>query len=328
MTHSDSRYERLDEIERLLVRHPDGLTTTELARTLNVDPDTIRRDFLFLEDRGTAIYKEGRRHVLDHRRLHHAVKLTRDEALALYLAARLLSRHSDEHNPHVVRALEKLADALRTTSPFIAQHIDRAAAGVRSRTTRPAYVEALEALTRGWAEQRKVRLHYRNADGRVSERTFAPYFIEPSGIGYACYVIGWDDLKGKLRTLKIERITEAQLTEEGFDIPSDFDPQQLLANAWGVIWRDEGTTEVVLYFSSNGARRVKESVWHPSQRIEELPDGGCRFTVQVGGLLEIKPWIRQWGADVVVVEPEELRQELIAEVVRMARAYGLEKMDS
>ena len=50
-----------------------------------------------------------------------------DEALALYLAARLLLRHSDEHNPHVVKALEKLADALSAKSPRMAGHIVRAA---------------------------------------------------------------------------------------------------------------------------------------------------------------------------------------------------------
>src|SRR5205085_2867433 len=77
-----------------------------------VDPDTIRRDLLLIEGRNTGLVKQGRRYLLDHRRSIHSVKLSNDEALALYLAARLLSRHSDEHNPHVVKALEKLADAL------------------------------------------------------------------------------------------------------------------------------------------------------------------------------------------------------------------------
>src|SRR5215510_2062769 len=147
MTRSDTRYERLDEIERKLARQPDGLTTGELAREFDVDPDTILRDINLLEMRGTGLIKQGRRYILDHRRSLHSVKLSNHEALALYLAARLLSRHSDEHNPHVVKALEKLADALRAKSPLIAQHVDLAANAVRARLIRPAYVEALEALT-------------------------------------------------------------------------------------------------------------------------------------------------------------------------------------
>jgi predicted DNA-binding transcriptional regulator YafY len=324
MTRTDTRYERLDDIERKLARRPEGWTTGDLAREFGVDADTIRRDLLLIEGRGTGLIKQGRRYTLDHRRSFHSVLLNNDEALALYLAARLLSRHSDEHNPHVVKALEKLADALGAKSPLMAGHIARAADAVRTRRVRREYVEALEVLTQGWAEGRKVRLRYRSySKDETTERTFAPYFIEPSGIGYACYVIGYDDLRASLRTLKVERVHTAALTDERFVRPGQFDAQQLLASAWGVIWRDEGEIEVTLRFTPAVVRRLKESVWHHSQRLEDVPDGSCLFTVRVGSTLEMKPWIRQWGADVEVVSPPELRQELVAEVRAMARAYGL-----
>jgi proteasome accessory factor B len=322
MTRTESRYQRLDEIERKLARRPEGWTTGELAREFGVDADTIRRDLDELDRMGAGTYKIGRRFILDHRRSFHTVKLNNDEVLALYLAARLLSRHSDEHNPHVVEALEKLADALEIKSPLMAAHVAQAAAAVRARRIRPVYVEALEALTQGWAESKKVWLRYRNAKDEVSERTFSPYFIEPSGIGYACHVIGWDDLKNRVITIKIERIAEARVTDERF-ANTTFDPQQVLLNAWGVIWRDEGSIEVSLRFSPAVARRLKESTWHHSQRIEDLPDGSCVFTVQVGSTLEMKPWIRGWGRDVVVLGPAELRAEIAAEVRDMARNYGL-----
>jgi CRISPR-associated endonuclease/helicase Cas3 len=35
------------------------------------------------------------------------------------------------------------------------------------------------------------------------------------------------------------------------------------------------------------------------------------------------PWIRGWGADVEVSEPEWLRESLMGEVRAMARQYGL-----
>ncbi|HWQ11345.1 MAG TPA: WYL domain-containing protein [Roseiflexaceae bacterium] len=324
MPATESRYERLDAIERRLAQRPEGWTTGELARELGVDPSTIFRDLTLLESRGTGLIQQGRRYILDHRRSLHAVKLTSNEVLALYLAARLLSRHSDEHNPHVVKALEKLADSLSIRSPLMARHIAQAAAAVQERRTRREYVTALEALTQGWAERRKVRLRYRSyTKDETTERTFAPYFIEPSGIGYACYVIGHDDLRGTVRTLKVERIHEAQLTDERYVVPDDFDPQRLLASAWGVVWRAEGEIEVTLRFAPSVVRRVKESVWHHSQRIEDLPDGACLFTVRVGSTLELKPWVRQWGSAVSVIGPPEFRDEIAAEVREMARLYGV-----
>lgn len=324
MTKSETRYERLDAIERWLARRPEGWTTGELARELGVDPDTIRRDLALLDARGTGLIQKGRRYLLDHRRTVHAVKLTMHEALALYLAARLLTRHSDEHNPHVVTALDKLADGLLTKSPLLARHIAQAATAVGAQRPRPGYIAVLETLTQGWVEQRKVRLSYQAySTAATTERTFAPYFIEPSGIGYACYVIGRDELRAALRTLKVERIASAQLTDERFAVPPDFDPQQRLASAWGVIWSDDGDVTVTLRFAPVVVRRVKESVWHHSQRLEDLPDGSCLYTVQVGSTLEFKPWVRQWGAAVEVLSPPAFRAEMIAEVQAMAGVYDL-----
>lgn len=325
MTRSETRYERLDDIERKLARRPDGWTTAELAREFHVDADTVLRDMALLQARGTGLIKQGRRYLLDHRRSLHAVKLTNSEVLALYLAARLLSRHSDEHNPHVVKALEKLADALDAKSPMMAQHVAQAATAVQARRIRREYVEALEILTQGWAEGRMVILRYRSySKDETTERIFAPYFIEPSSIGYACYVIGFDGLRQALRTLKVERIHEARLTEERFQVPSSFDPQKLFASAWGVIWRDEGEIEVTLRFAPSVIRRLKESVWHPSQRIEDLPDGACLFTVRIASTMEFRPWVRQWGSAVTVISPLEFRDEIATEVRDMARNYELE----
>lgn len=327
MTKFNTRYERLDAIEGRLAQSTDGCTTGQLATEFEVDPDTIRRDLYELEGRGTGLIKEGRRYMLDHRRQLHSVKLNRNEVLALYLASRLLSRYSDEHNPHITGALNKLADALRTKSPFIARHVAQAAASVQNKQSRPEYIAALEVLTQGWAEGRKVRLRYSSSQGETTERLFAPYFIEPSSIGLSCYVIGYDELRAQLRTFKVERVQQADLTEERFSIPSNFNPQSLLNSSWGIVWRDEGEIEVVLHFKPQVVRRVKESIWHHSQRIEDLQDGSCLFTVTVGSTLELKPWVRQWGSAVTVIRPLEFRQEIAAEVEEMAHAYALSSPD-
>lgn len=320
----EHRYERLDAIERHLAQHPTGLTTGELAALLDVSPDTIRRDLGFLEGRGTGLVKEGRRYRLDHRRAFYSLKLTSHEMLALYLAARLLSRHSDEHNPHVVTSLERLADALYPRSALMARHIYQAATAVSSGRLRQAYVHALEVLTQGWLEGRKVQVRYRSFDDVVTERTIAIYFMEPSGIGYACYVIGHDDLRNELRTLKVERVLEATLMDEYYTIPDAFDPQRLLASAWGVIWRDTDDIEVVVRFAPAVVRYIKESVWHHTQRIEDLPDGSCLFTVQIGSTIEFKRWLGQWLPSVEVISPPELRDEMIHDLREMMRIYGLE----
>jgi len=323
MNRLESRLERLDALERVLALHMEGLTTGQLARMYGVDPSTIYRDISALERRGTGLIKHGRRWALDHRRALYSVKFSSFEVVALFIAARLLWRYSDERNPHAAKALAKLADAITARSSLVAQHVAATADAIGARPERPEYVEAFEALTRGWIERRKVWLVYRSAGSEASrtERSFCPYLIEPSGIGFSTYAIGLDDLRGAVRTLKLERIERARVTEDRFEMPEGDDLLRELESAWGIVW-GEDTHEVRLRFSRRAARRVKESVWHPSQRIEDVADSGCLFTVRVGSLLEIRPWIRQWGADVEVLGPAALRAEIAAEARALMRVYG------
>lgn len=136
-----------------------------------------------------------------------------------------------------------------------------------------------------------------------------PYLVEMTGIGYSIYVIGHAVREGKkgVITFKLDRIKSAEVLDTTFEIPSGLDIDKLLASSWGIMWGED--TRIKLRFSSRVTRRVKESVWHPSQIVEDLPDGGCVMTLMVGSSLEITPWIRSWGPDVEVLEPKSLRLE-------------------
>jgi predicted DNA-binding transcriptional regulator YafY len=313
-----NRAERLRAIERMLYLAPDGMRVTEIAEACGVNRRTVYRDLDLLSVSGVPVWQEAGRFGIERERYLTTVRLNFNEAVALYMAARLLARHSDEHNPHVVTALDKLATALPEP---ISGHIARTAAYVRERPINDRYIQVLEAITLAWSLQRKVRLWYHSPrSGKVRQRDFSPYFIEPSGIGYACYVIGFDDWSSEMRTFKLERLERAQMLDQAYQIPEDFDPNQYLETSWGIMHGEE-EVEVVLQFSPAVTSRVKESVWHPSQEIDDLKDGGCLFTVRVSEPKEMQPWIRSWGAEVEVLSPPSLRQELAQEATRMAVVY-------
>ena len=108
---------RLMEIEALLRRHPAGLTSRELAESLEVDSSTIRRDLARLSSAGVELRKRGRRYQLSFHQAMRSLRLTPDEVLALYLACRLLSRQQSDRNPHAERVMQKLAEAVRDDAP-------------------------------------------------------------------------------------------------------------------------------------------------------------------------------------------------------------------
>ncbi len=314
-----SRAERLRTIERLLYSAPDGLSAVEIARRTGVGRRTVYRDLELLSQSDVPIWQgEGRFGIIRDRYLT-TVRLNFHEAVALFIAARLLTRLSDENNPHIVSALTKLATALPQP---LSQHIARTAAYIQTQPLDSRYLSVLEGVTAAWAQQRKVRLWYRSPrTGQVRPRTFAPYFVEPSGVGAGCYVIGLDDQSGELRTFKLERLERVEMLSERYDIPADFDPIEHLAPGWGIMAGPE-VQRVVLRFSAEAAPILQERHWHRSQQVTPQPDGGCLFTVEVSQPREMVPWIRSWGAEVEVLEPPELRQALIEEARQLAQRYS------
>jgi predicted DNA-binding transcriptional regulator YafY len=113
---------------------------------------------------------------------------------------------------------------------------------------------------------------------------------------------------------------DLEVLNKRFEIPPVINIGKLLASSWGIFTGD--SISIVLKFSPHVRRRVKESVWHISQLIEDTTDGGCLLSLQVNSALEITPWIRSWGPDVEVIEPIALRDEFIKWAGQLNNIYN------
>ncbi len=325
MEKSASKAARLEQMIALLLDHPDGMSRAEVARRLGVHRATIGRYVEDLSQMGVPIWEDKRRIGIlrDHYRVR--ISVTMHEALALHLAARLLTTRTDKHYPHAASALRKLGTALERLAPLISDHMKRSANVLDGAHRRQdsAFLEVLETLTRAWSRGVKVKVTHEMPDGQTFAYVFSPYFIEPYAIGRTMHVIGFREPPGAIRTFKIERIRTVRLLGERYTIPADFDPTDYLKDAWG-IWVGEGKPqEVVLRFRARVARRVAETQWHHTQRIERQADGGLIWRARVADWREMLPWIRGWGADCEVLAPEGLRERLQQEARRMAGIYGV-----
>lgn len=230
-----------------------------------------------------------------------------------------MSRYSDERDPNIESAFEKLAAVLPRP---VGQHVSETIRGMVSRRENPQYARVFELLATAWANNRRVKIRYPWTGAgitRVYERLVDPYFLEPSPIGHSCYLIGYCHYNRAIRTFKLERIRDVELTEETYEVPADFDPVAYLKSSWGIVADEE--MEVRLRFSAAVAGRVEECVWHPSQWTRRLEDGRLEFVVTVAGTMEITPWILSWGAEVDVVAPAELRARAAEVARRQAALY-------
>lgn len=324
MPRAENKASRLLQIEALLLGHPEGLAQAEIARRLGVNRSTINR---YLPDLPEHVYiddLDGNKWKIDREAYLVNVRLTLHEALAVHLASRLLAASMDRMNPHAAAALRKLGAALERLAPRISRHLHQSADLMdnSAQLQDTVYLQALEKLTLAWAEQRVARVWHRSErTGEVTEYQFHPYFIEPYAPGQSTYLMGWSDPPRAMRTLKIARIERVELTRRPYPIPSDFNPQTLLGNAWGIWYTGNEPVEVTLRFHPRVARRVQETRWHRSQQLEPQEDGCVIWRAQVAEVQEMMPWIRGWGADCEVLGPESVRKSLSAEIVRMMEIY-------
>ncbi|MCL4298321.1 MAG: CRISPR-associated helicase Cas3' [Anaerolineae bacterium] len=326
MESAENKSERLLQLEQILLAEPLGLTRAEIARRLNVHRATAGR-YIDELSRRIPIWEEGNLLGINRDDYLTNIRLTIHESMAIHVATRLMATRMDKHNPHAAAALRKLGQALHKFAPQISRHLLASASVMDDAAQRhdPAYLGILETLTRAWSDGRLVHLwHKHESSGVVSEYDFAPYFIEPYAVGQTTHVIGLRRPPGKVRTLKVERIQRAELLAEAYTIPADFNPQAILADAWGIWYTEAEPVEVVLRFHPRVAGRVKESRWHRSETIAEQADGYLLWRARIAEPQEMLPWIRGWGADVEVVEPMGLRKAILTEVNRLNRVYKIE----
>ncbi len=308
----------------MCIKRHHGLREAEIEELLGIGRRTINNYLNQLEREG-KVYKNG---VLwfadpDAGTWLRRIELAADEAYTLYLATRMFVRHTDKRNKTAVSALSRLAEVLKTDLSVDNQIFD-AAQTLRAKEKRPLYETHFTELIRAYLRRNPVTITYRSAAGVEFQTCFQTYLIEPSAIGYTLYLIGHSQHVNAIRAYKIERITAVEVDyENNYQIPEEYLTPAFLKNAWSII-SGENTEKVLLRFKKRIKARVLETNWHPAQEYDDTQaDGSLLWWVHVASTIDMEPWIRGWGGDVEVLEPDHLREAIKAHVRRSAKTYGL-----
>lgn len=134
------------------------------------------------------------------------------------------------------------------------------------------------------------------------------------------YLDAWCHESEGLRSFALERIRAiTRLDESALEIDLSLLSEQLDA-AFGIF---SGPAEhmALLRFSPEAARWASEEVWHPEQHGRWLTDGSFELQVPFGKDRELLMEIRRYGADVEVLEPENLRHRLVKSLQQSLERY-------
>ena len=242
--------------------------------------------------------------------------LTLAERLALVLCVRQMATLDEALGSEALSGVRKL----------IAQS---------SQPEREVLLEALEevAPAKGWGCDPKVfsllqqalsehcRILIRHdsvREGRVKE-----WLLDPCALFFrrrALYLDAWCVDLREYRTFRANRIREVHLMPVLVPPRPDYSFSERHRGAFSA-FSGRGERCVRVRFGRATAPFIREALWHPSQVIEELPDGGLILQVDVSEPREVAWWALQWGEDAEVLEPEELRKELGTTAWRLVETY-------
>ncbi|MDE0910152.1 MAG: WYL domain-containing protein [Myxococcota bacterium] len=308
-----------------LAKSRAGIGLDELARELDCVKRTVYRDLDALMYAGFPVKSEKRDgrafySFLDSYSLGD-VPFTPDELLALAFSEDLLRvLEGTVFHDSIASALAKIRAGLGPElTNYLSRMTDtfRVIPGPHKRYAQ--FADTIRMLNDAVLSQQTVAMKYRTGrSGAESERGLDPYRVWYRSGGL--YVIGHDHQSGEIRTFAIDRIVEIDATDKSFEVAPSFDFDTFVSSAFGVI--SETPVAVRIRFDSDWKNHVMEHTWHPSQKVAELSDGGVELTMEVGGTTEVRNWVMSFGAGAEVIEPSELRADVITELERVTARYS------
>ena len=151
------------------------------------------------------------------------------------------------------------------------------------------------------------------------ERTVEPYHVVCQRGNW--YVIGKCRDKGDVRIFSFSRMKSLRATAEHFEIPKDFKPSDYFDAEMGVWLSDRTPLVVELLVDKEIGTYALVRIWHSEQVVEEREDGNVYVRFKTTQKQELLRWVLGQGHTVRVLSPQELVDEIKAEIEKMRGMY-------
>jgi proteasome accessory factor B len=157
----------------------------------------------------------------------------------------------------------------------------------------------------------------------VSSARVKDYVIHPYRLAFAqggLYLLAFVPDYEDVRTFAVERISAVSLEKQTFTPPKQPVGEDVFANSLGV---NTGPAErVEIEFDARVAPYVRARVWHASQQISDVDEGGLRLTMSVCHDWALRSWLLSWGAFARVLSPPALAADIKSDLQSAAARYG------
>jgi len=166
-----------------------------------------------------------------------------------------------------------------------------------------------------------VKFVYTNfATGKVKDRKVLPLLLKEYSNRW--YLICFNPSKEKIMTFGLDRMSVLEVTEDYFLNKFDFNPDNYFKHSIGITANETTPEKIVLKVDKIGSKYLQSQPLHPSQKL--VKSGNNRDTLELVVIIseELKRTILSYGAQIEVVKPKSLRDEIQVSISEMVENYG------
>ncbi|HOG11866.1 MAG: WYL domain-containing protein [Smithellaceae bacterium] len=295
-----SKMIRLGRILRLFMEK-EKITVAWLAGYFRTTPRTIQRDLMLLKESGFPLHEEKKGTYGFSRDLVKNLEVFDDTELALMVALKnIVGQLGKPFQKAADDVLDRLYDCVTSMPVFV--KIDDAI---------PMDASFINRMVKAIREKRQVGFRY-TGNKKTHDVQMEPYRVVYYG-GF-WYLIGNEPVTGILKRYALDKIKDLRLLTSGFKtIPENLD--SVLKESANIWFAEKTHLTVTVLVDSQVSHYFKRRKMFPTQEIrEERPDGSLVVVFRVGHFEAIRDILKSWIPHISILEPEEFRRKLLAEV--------------
>lgn len=179
----------------------------------------------------------------------------------------------------------------------------------------------LEVIFEAIVEQRVLWINYGSLGNPSGFREISPYLIKEYRNRWYC--VAFDHISNSVRLFKLSRIKEVKSSTGSFLKSPEFSEEQYFQYSLGVFHsRFHDPQEVKLRVKGKIAQTIVEDPIHPTMKILGKDDNqDILISIVVYPTPELKNLILGYGANIEVLEPRSLRNEIVESLKKNLEVY-------
>ncbi|WP_091069900.1 YafY family protein [Paenibacillus sp. NFR01] len=310
----------------MAVNRKRKFTVKELAEEFGVSTRTMLRDLQELSGMGVPLYSQvgagGGYHVLKERTLP-PISFTENEAFSIFFASHALRHFSSL--PFEASAESALRKFFRYLSDDVKSQIDEMRHRVDFFThTRQERAEHLEILLQASIKRLPVTIHYGSRTDETQQRTIQPIGIYAHEGYWFCPAYCY--LRKAFRLFRVDRIWSAAWAEAGA-VSLSVDISEVNLTNWGLhFYGKQECVDVKVQLTPKGIQLFRDKSWiFPWGEVHVSDDGTgiLEAGISISEIPFFSEYFFSFGAEAVVLQPEELREAVRMKLVHTLEQYNI-----